>query len=218
MTSTTPAELETMIQTIASAHEYANASGAFVPLSDVKIKWQRSSTREWIVLDVADYLADVPKGILEDLIEAIFRRMESREGEWTEATVQYLNSDDFAQRIQGRWLNRHRTELDSTGRIAQALDRLPGLDLPTGTAIVWGRCNTADRSTLARAIVLNRDLKEAPDNVLDLLLVMGAAALRYPVPTDPSVIQDAIKEALSRYPYRDEAENWLRENFKEAKV
>lgn len=54
---------------------YEDTRAEFAEFRDFKIRWTRSY--KWIALEVADYLRNAPKDILESIAESVFASIEN---------------------------------------------------------------------------------------------------------------------------------------------
>jgi hypothetical protein len=130
------ASKETIIRCFEDAAEsfgYPKASVDISEFRDLKIRWERTGSRDWIHFRVTDYLEALSDPAVYDLADGLMRKI-TGEGitapDFSRADVE-LSSPEFAARMQARFLRRNglRNEPEAWGEYVRMAEER-GVALP----------------------------------------------------------------------------------------
>lgn len=76
----------------------------FAAFRDLKIKWMRSY--KWAEFTVSDFLKDAPLEVIENIARSIFSRIKGNENDYSDETVEWLTSAEFAEINQPTYISR----------------------------------------------------------------------------------------------------------------
>ncbi len=197
---------------------YDDVGAEFSPLTDFKVRWQRTS--EWIRFQISDYLDRAPDNILEGLADVLYAKIRGEDKEYDEAFIRYVTDESVAGPNQKDFLSRSRNlggssvgdyhdlndcvnRLRDEGLIPDSLQCELRWDSSRGSKV-------AGCSVLQRVVWVNRmlDQKGVPEHVLDYCVYSMLCHLMAGF-TGRQQDESEHRRLASRYPMQADAEEWL---------
>jgi hypothetical protein len=197
---------------------YADVGAEFSPLTDFKVRWQRSS--DWIRFQISDYLDRAPDDILAGLADVLFSKIRGNDKDYDEAFVRYITDESVVKPNQKDFLSRSRNLGESSvgeyHDLNDCVNRLrdEGL-IPENLQceLRWDSSpggKAAGCSVLQRVVWVNRmlDQKGVPEHVLDYSVYSMLCHLIVGF-TGRQKDDMEHRRLVSRYPMQADAEEWL---------
>ena len=192
-TITTTGQMSDIAQSVGQKYGFDRVSAEFTAYADFKVRWTRSY--KWADFTVSDYLKGADAEVIKNLFEVLFARITGTTDapEYSDKFRAHVLSRDFVDAHKEIYLGRKRANKTSFRKI-------------NGTTVHWAKKENASSagyaSTLMNTIVLNPILKDAPEEVVDVVI-----AHEY------NIIQDGLSNfgAVGEPVHCDEkiADDWL---------
>lgn len=148
--------LKEILEPIAENYGFGKSNAVFKPFADFKVKWTRSY--KWIEMTVSDYLKNAPEDVIENIFEVVLSRIVGELKGYSDATNEYLISDDFREKNLKTFLKRKRfTEHPEKEAIVKILEG-NGIDISDLMVVVSKGYNA---STLFRTMSAPIDYDES---------------------------------------------------------
>lgn len=154
----------------------------FAAFRDLKIRWAR--TYKWAEFTVSDFLKEAPLEVIEDIATTIFSKIKGNEHEYSDETVEWLTSDEFAEVNQPAYISRDLrigSEKGEHKSIEESLNRLKDRKLiPEDLGRIrffWSKKTSNEQSSwssmLMKVVTVNcaLDSDNVPDEILDYAIL-----------------------------------------------
>ncbi|MBE6518294.1 MAG: hypothetical protein E7Z70_01950 [Thermoplasmata archaeon] len=196
---------------------YDDVGAEFSPLTDFKVRWQRTS--EWIRFQISDYLDRAPDNILVGLADVLYAKIRGEDKEYDEAFIRYVTDESVAGPNQKDFLSRSRnlggSSVGDYHDLNDCVNRLRDEGLipdDLQCELRWDSSpggKAAGCSVLQRVVWVSRalDQKGVPENVLDYCVYSMLCHLM--VGFTGRQDEAEHRRLVSRYPMQADAEEWL---------
>lgn len=202
--------LTDIFKTVGANYKFKNVQAEFEPFTDVKVRWQR--TYDWADFKVSDYLMDAPDSILSALAQSLFEKIRGDKGDLSEEFKGYVSSLDFTKAHRDVYLARIDAHITDKydGLMKSIIERegkkVEGIVVATNEVANRPHC-----SVLMRTLVLPSFFEDAPDYVLDFVLVHYLTIFEGGYnPGEDIVLRAVLKD--DEHPNAEQAREWLREH------
>lgn len=215
-------ELRKRFEEIGRMYGFERVEAEFVPFKEFKVRWQRSY--KWAEFKVSDYLEDAPVPVIDGLCRSIFSRISGDGGEkYTDEMREWMTDRRFSESKQPVYLRRSRSITRSPAGECRDLSESYGRLVASGlveadpaVCLTWTKESNVRKvgqcSVLMKVVAISKvlDTDMIPEFVLDYCLYHEMCHLA--IGFDPGSEKHGAEfaELESRYPRRDEAEEWLK--------
>jgi len=195
----------------------------FAAFRDLKIKWMR--TYKWAEFTVSDFLREAPLEVIEDIAATIFSKIKGIEHEYSDETVEWLTSDEFADLNQSTYISRDLrigSEKGEHKSIEKSLSRLKNRKLvPEDLGRIrffWSEKTSSEQSSwssmLMKVVTVNSalDSDDVPDEILDYAILRQVSYISSDFRTNSEDRKQAVMETVQNYPGFDSIQEWLEEH------
>ena len=202
---------------------FEDITAEFAAFRDFKLKWTRSY--KWISFEVSDYLRNAPENVIQSLAETIFAKIRGEDRTaYSEEVCDYLNSKEFLEENQERYLKRFRG-ISETAR-GENVDLLDCYRRLTEKGLVehdprlvirWscsedGSGKVGRSSVLMRTIVMNPalDSEDVSEEALDYALYSQICRVNLGFGPSRDGDEERYESMLEAHPGKAQAEAELR--------
>lgn len=189
---------------VAHKYRFKDVTVNFLPLRDLKVRWVRG--KDWIQLEVSDYLAQADPAVASGLADTIFQRMmEGTESQYSGEVISYLTSPEFLEANQSTYIRRTYGLLEDDGSLQDSYRRLVAQGLVNDDPDLKLYYNNnlgnaaSNGSMLMHTIQVNDRLRSVKDDeARDYALYKSLAPAQLEFNT-PNRVEEAEKK-VSRFP------------------
>lgn len=197
-----------IFEAVGKDYGYKMVKVYIVALTDFKMRWTRVANKDWIELEIADYLRGAPKSVIEDVAKRVFGKIEGRVQPYSEETVAYFTSPKFAEingekyleRIKAKWTDGKCKDLDCIWASLVTKGLVKGKPYLSWVDHVPNRgCSRHSTAMDSIAVSKSLDCENITDLTLGLVLyhayiMIDEGKKMFGFEVDPIVVQKRLEE------------------------
>ncbi len=217
-------QMADIFKAVGKAHGYETVKAHYVALKNFKIRWTRVANKDYIDIEVSDYIKGAHPDIITIIAESVFLRMEKGAAPYSEELSKWALSYDFIKEKQPIYISRcsdlAKTTKGKCKDLDASFDRLVAMGLIetdmrpymswTVNGLMW-KCGYCSSMMNVIAISSYFDADQIPDYLLDyvvyaewLRLSEGRKCFGY------GVDNSYIEEMLEKFPQAEASKKLLK--------
>lgn len=202
---------------------FTSVGAEFSDFRNLVVRWRR--TNRWIRVKVSDYLMDAPEGIIDSLVELLFKQITGKHPRYPKDLMAWLTDPSFCLRKRETFMSRnpsmtgktegvYRDLKDSYRRLIDAglVEDDPDIHICWNTTVKVN--NPSQYSVLMKTISITDLLDDptVPDYVVDWLIYHDLCIVQSGY--DPYCARRTVPEKIERrYPDMEKAKDFLESFF-----